>query len=91
MSFKYKDLVLEFDIYHYMKQHLECTPSQTRKWVTSLCPFHDDSTPSFSMNLEHGGWVCFACNKRGDFLKFLQDFHNLNFPDALQIIKEGVQ
>ncbi len=38
----------------------------------ALCPFHDDSTPSFAMNIYNGLFICYACNVRGSFRKFLE-------------------
>ena len=31
-----------------------------------LCPFHDESTPSFSVHLEEGLWYCFGCGRKGN-------------------------
>lgn len=41
-------------------------------WAQGLCPFHDDHNPSFSVNLKHGGFHCFACGARG---RDVLDFH----------------
>jgi DNA primase len=39
--------------------------------IVALCPFHDDSTPSFSMSLVNGLFICFSCGEKGNFRKFL--------------------
>lgn len=36
----------------------------------TLCPFHDDSTPSFSVKYENNIWKCFGCSSGGSFLEF---------------------
>jgi DNA primase len=37
--------------------------------VLAICPFHDDHTPSLSLNLKKGVFCCFACNESGKFSK----------------------
>ena len=37
-----------------------------------LCPFHDDHTPSFSVNAAGQYFHCFACHAGGDVIKFVQ-------------------
>lgn len=39
-----------------------------------LCPFHDESTPSFSVHLEEGVWHCFGCGKKGGLKKLYREF-----------------
>jgi len=36
------------------------------------CPFHDDTTPSLSLNLQSGLWQCFGCQAGGDVFSFIQ-------------------
>ncbi|HHT9117104.1 MAG TPA: AAA family ATPase [Candidatus Hypogeohydataceae bacterium YC38] len=50
----------------------------------ALCPFHDDNTPSLSINLKNGLWRCFACGAKGDAFTFRQKFENITFKDALE-------
>lgn len=39
--------------------------------IVALCPFHDDHSPSFSMSLVNGLFICFSCGETGNFRKFL--------------------
>ena len=48
-----------------------------------LCPFHDEKTPSFSIN-ELGLWHCFGCGKGGDIYSFLELVEGLSFRGALR-------
>ena|SRR3990167_7516766 len=41
--------------------------SETRQNVSIPCPFHKERHPSFSINLDTGLWVCFACGARGNY------------------------
>ena len=49
-----------------------------------LCPFHNEKTPSFSVNPDKGIYKCFGCGKGGDVFSFLMEEENLTFPEAVQ-------
>ena len=40
---------------------------------TGLCPFHEERTPSFSVNAEHKLYHCFGCGESGDCIRFVQE------------------
>lgn len=63
-----------------------------REW-TGLCPFHNEKTPSFTVNETKGFYHCFGCGAHGDILKFEMEANNLPFIDALQKLaaKAGLQ
>jgi len=54
-----------------------------RRWV-GLCPFHDERTPSFSVNPELGVYYCFGCHARGDAITFLREHAGLDFQEAVE-------
>jgi DNA primase len=54
-----------------------------RTWE-GLCPFHEEKTPSFSVDAEKGLYYCFGCHQGGDIFKFLMQLENLNFPEAVE-------
>ncbi|MCP3919957.1 MAG: DNA primase [bacterium] len=63
-----------------------------RLWA--CCPFHDEDTPSFTVNPREGFWYCFgACARGGDQITFLQQFDNLAFGEAIEILaaRTGVE
>jgi len=39
--------------------------------LVALCPFHDDSSPSFAISIHTGLWLCYACGEKGNFRSFL--------------------
>lgn len=49
-----------------------------------LCPFHNEKTPSFTVNEAKGFYHCFGCGAHGDIVKFEMDANGLPFMDALQ-------
>lgn len=52
----------------------------------AICPFHSDTKPSLKINDNKGIYKCFACGASGDSIKFVQDYKNLEFIDALKDI-----
>lgn len=55
-----------------------------------LCPFHDDTSPSLSVNVETGLFRCFACDAKGDVFTFYQMYNDCDFPTALREIGKAV-
>jgi len=56
-----------------------------RRW-SGLCPFHNEKTPSFSVNAEEGLYHCFGCKESGDAISFVRDKENLDFPGAIEAL-----
>ena len=50
---------------------------------TGLCPFHNETAPSFHVNAERGFFHCFGCKESGDVFGFLMKREGLSFPEAL--------
>src|SRR3712207_6113194 len=53
------------------------------RW-TGLCPFHDERTPSFSVDGEKGFYHCFGCSASGDAFRFVQETEGLSFKEAVE-------
>ncbi|MBW1849728.1 MAG: hypothetical protein JRJ27_22000 [Deltaproteobacteria bacterium] len=49
-----------------------------------LCPFHDDTNPSLSVNAEKGLFYCFGCGVGGDVITFMQLYKKIDFKSALE-------
>lgn len=54
--------------------------------MVSLCPFHDDRKPSFSVDLKTGKFVCFACGKAGNYVSFRAELDGTSNADAYKKI-----
>ena len=48
------------------------------------CPFHNEKTPSFSVNEDKGFYHCFGCGKHGDIFSFIMETDHLDFMAAMQ-------
>jgi len=55
-----------------------------------LCPFHDERTPSFTVNQDKGFYHCFGCGAHGDAIDFLMQHEGMVFHEALQSIVGNV-
>ena len=53
-----------------------------------LCPFHNEKTPSFNVNLTHQRYKCFGCGAGGDVFNFVMQIEGLSFYEALKALAE---
>lgn len=56
-------------------------------WM-GCCPFHQEKTPSFSVNPSKGFYKCFGCGKGGSAFTFVMEIEGLNFPEAIKRVAE---
>ncbi len=57
------------------------------RW-TGLCPFHEERTPSFSVDADRGLYHCFGCGQGGDAIRFVMETEGLDFPSAVEQLAE---
>jgi DNA primase len=55
-----------------------------------LCPFHDDSRPSFDVDPRRQRYRCWACGKHGDVISFVQEFERIGFRESLELLARRV-
>ena len=55
---------------------------------TGLCPFHDERTPSFSVNPQDKLYYCFGCGAGGDIISFVRETEQLDFAQAVEWLAE---
>src|SRR3712207_5898981 len=60
-------------------------------WM-ACCPFHQEKTPSFSVNPSKDIFYCFGCGKGGSVFNFVMELERVSFPEAVRIVasKAGV-
>ena len=61
---------------------------KTGKNFSACCPFHDEKTPSFSVNPDKQFFYCFGCGAGGNALGFLMDYERLEFPQAVESLAQ---
>lgn len=53
-----------------------------------LCPFHQEKTPSFTVSEDKQIYHCFGCGNGGNVFKFLMEFKNISFVEAVEEIAD---
>ena len=56
----------------------------------ACCPFHNEKTPSFTINDEKGFYHCFGCGAHGTAISFLIEHTGANFPEAVRTLAANV-
>ena len=54
------------------------------KGYVGLCPFHEDTNPSLSVNTQKNLWQCFGCGTGGDIIRFVELMDKVSFPAAVK-------
>ncbi len=54
------------------------------KSYLACCPFHSEKTPSFNVSPQKQLYHCFGCGAGGSVIRFLMDYDNLEFPEAVE-------
>ncbi len=62
---------------------------QGREW-SGLCPFHDEKSPSFTVNEQKGFYHCFGCGAHGTAIDFVMHTEGLAFPEAMERLSASV-
>ncbi len=86
-----QELKQQTDIVKIIGEYVKLRKAGAQNW-TGLCPFHQEKSPSFSVNATHGYFYCFGCHAKGDVFTFVQKLENITFPEAVRAVagKMGV-
>ena len=60
--------------------------TQSGVWIKWNCPFHKDQTPSLCAKKGENYWKCFSCEKSGDVIDWMEEFHNMSFGEAIDFL-----
>jgi DNA primase len=82
------DLLDRVDIVEVIDRRVKLKKSG--KNYTARCPFHDEKTPSFSVNPDKQFYYCFGCGAGGNALGFVMDYENVDFPQAVETLAASV-
>jgi DNA primase len=56
--------------------------------MLGLCPFHNEKSPSFNVNVTGNYFKCFGCGKGGNSVQFLMEHEQMSFPEAIRYIAD---
>jgi DNA primase len=74
------------DIVEVVSAHTDLRRQGAR--YVGLCPFHDERTPSFSVEPTEKLYHCFGCGVGGDVIKFVEEKDGLNFAEAVELLAD---
>lgn len=77
------ELKRRIDILAVIAPHVKLSKNGSGEWI-GCCPFHDDRSPSLSVNREKGLWHCFGCGAGGDAIEFIERAEKIDFPEAIR-------
>lgn len=86
-----KDILSRLDIRAYYAGELSTFKSNGNNQAQALCPFHEDTNPSLSVNLETGDFRCFGCDKKGSIFDFYMARYGMDFKGAKQALAEKAE
>lgn len=78
------DLYAKSDIVDVVSSYTTLTERGGNYW--GLCPFHNEKTPSFSVNREKQLYYCFGCKQGGNVTNFVMKTENLSFGEAVEFL-----
>ncbi len=76
------DLLARVDVVDVVSSRIKL--KKTGKNYSACCPFHNEKTPSFSVSPDKQFFYCFGCGCSGSALKFVMDYDNISFPEAVE-------
>ena len=81
------DLLHRVDIVDVIDKRV--TLKKTGKNYSACCPFHNEKTPSFSVEPERQFYYCFGCGNGGNAIGFVMEYDQLSFPEAVESLAGG--
>jgi len=82
-----RDVVAAADMVEVVSAHTALRRSSGSRYM-GRCPFHEERTPSFSVNPVEKLYYCFGCGKGGDVISFVRETENLDFVGAVEWLAE---
>lgn len=76
------DLLARVDVVEVVGERVQL--KKAGKNYSGLCPFHQEKSPSFTVSQDKQFYHCFGCGAHGNALRFLMEYDNLRFPEAVE-------
>ena len=81
------DLRRQADIVRVVGDYVSGLKKKGSNWM-ACCPFHQEKSPSFSVNASKNIFYCFGCGKGGSVFNFVMELEGLSFPEAVKVVAE---
>ena len=76
------EIRIQNDIVSVISEYITLKPKGSSYF--GLCPFHNESTPSFSVSADKQFYYCFGCGESGNVYGFIMKMENCDFPEAVK-------
>ncbi len=83
------ELRLRADIVQIVSSYVPLKKSGHR--YTGLCPFHNEKTPSFSVDAQKQLYYCFGCKAGGSVIQFVMEIEHMSFQEAVAFLAEQLR
>ncbi len=83
------ELRMRADIVQIVSSYVPLKKSGHR--YTGLCPFHNEKTPSFSVDAQKQLYYCFGCKAGGSVIQFIMDIEHMNFQEAVALLADQLR
>lgn len=80
------ELYARADIVSVVSGYLQLKKDGRRYW--GLCPFHNEKTPSFSVNADLNLYYCFGCKAGGNVVQFIMEMERVSYQEAVKLLAE---
>jgi len=80
------ELTSKLDIIDVIGDYVQLKLKGKNYW--GLCPFHEEKTPSFSVDSVKQLYYCFGCHKGGNMFRFIMDIENISYQEAVERLAE---
>ncbi len=81
-------IINQVDIVEFISRDMELIKKGNN--YVGLCPFHEDTKPSYTVNREKKYSKCFACNNGGNVISYYQKTRNVTFKEALRVLAKEI-
>ncbi|GAB4186528.1 MAG: DNA primase [Simkaniaceae bacterium] len=79
----------KIDLIEVLQMHVKLKKSGA--YYKAVCPFHDEKTPSFTVQSGDSHYHCFGCGAHGDAIAFLMSYAKMSFAEAVEHLAERFQ
>ena len=81
-----EEIIAAIDIADVIGERVRLRPA--RRGYSGLCPFHEDSEPSFHVYTDTQSYYCFGCQEAGNVITYVMKTENVGFPEALRMLAD---
>ncbi len=82
------DIIVKTDIINLIEEYIPLKKQGNN--YSANCPFHEENTPSFTVNTQKQFFYCFGCRSSGNAITFIMKYENIEFLDAIEKLANAV-